>query len=159
MRARSLTRVRVRETVHTGWLPNSDCMRLPLIVLALVLAALAAGCLQASPSATPTPTPSLARYAPGDLLRGDLMGAGFDGPNATPAGAAIAIMEYQPAPDQYIYSLVQPALGGWAYVYPSGDFVTRMGRDRATFESYRLERIGHVDLAVIEGPLNATAAR
>ncbi len=159
MRARSLTRVRVRGTVHTVWLPYSDCMRLTFIVLALVLAALGAGCLQASPPATPTPTPSLARYAPGDLFRGDLVGAGFDDPNATPAGAAIAVVEYQSALDQYIYTLVQPVSGGWAYVYPSGDFVTRMGRDRATFESYRLERIGHVDLAAIEGPPNATAAR
>ncbi|MEN6341000.1 MAG: hypothetical protein ABFC89_00405 [Methanospirillum sp.] len=132
-------------------------MRLTLIVLALLLAVLVAGCIDASPSATPTPTPSLARYSPGDLLRGDLVGAGFDEPNATPAGAAIVVLEYQPKADQYIYTLVQPPAEGWQYVYPSGDFVTRMGRDRTTFEAYRLERIGHVDLSAIRGPPNATA--
>ena len=134
-------------------------MRLPLIALALVLAALAAGCLQSSPSAAPTPTPPEARYVPGDLLRGDLVGAGFDDPNGTPADAAIAIIEYQPASGYYVYTLVQPVTGGWAYIYPSGDFVMRLARDRSTFESYRLERIGHVDVPAIEGPRNGTAPR
>jgi hypothetical protein len=134
-------------------------MRLSLTALALVLAALAAGCLQVSPPATPIPTPSLARYAPGDLFRGDLSGAGFDDPDGTPPGAAIAVIDYQPSQDEYVYSLVQPVSGGWAYVYPSGDFVMRLARDRATFESYRLERAGHVDLAAIEGPPNATLPR
>jgi hypothetical protein len=134
-------------------------MRLHLIALARVLAVLAAGCLGSPPSAAPAPTPALARYAPGDLLRGDLSGAGFDDPNGTPVGAAIAIIEYQPASDQYVYTLVQPVHEGWAYVYPSGDFVMRMARDRSTFESYRLDRVGHVDLAAIEGPPNGTATR
>jgi hypothetical protein len=136
-------------------------MRPSFIALALVLVALAvlaAGCLQSSPSGMPTPTPSAARYSPGDLLRGDLVGAGFDGPNGTPAGSAIVVLEYQPSPNQYVYTLVQPASGGWAHVYPSNDWVMRMNRDRATFESYRLERVGHVDLAAIKEPTNATPA-
>jgi len=131
-------------------------MRLPLIALALVLAVLAAGCLQSSPPVASTPTPTELRYAPGDLFRGDLAGAGFDDPNGTPADGAIVIIEYQSVPDEYIYSLVRPVPGGWAYVYPSGDFVTRLARDRSTFESYRLERIGHVEVPAIEGPRNAT---
>lgn len=129
------------------------------MALALVLAVLVAGCLQPSPPAVPTPAPADARYAPGDLLRGDLVGAGFDEPNGTPDGAAIAIVEYQPQLDEYVYTLVQPSSGGWAYVYPSGDFVARLARDRATFESYRLERIAHVDVTGIAGPPNATASR
>ncbi len=136
-----------------------ECMRLAPIAIALVLAALAAGCLGSSPSAAPTPTLAEARYVPGDLLRGDLAGAGFDDPNGTPAGAAIAIIEYRPMSGEYVYTLVQPVTGGWAYVYPAGDFVMRLARDRSTFESYRLERIGHVDLPAIEGPPNATAPR
>lgn len=101
--------------------------------------------------------PADTRYAPGDLLRGDLAGAGFDDPNSVPAGTAIVIIEYRLVPGEYVYSLVQPVAGGWAYVYQSGDFVMRLARDRSTFESYRLERIGHVDLPAIEGPPNATA--
>ena len=127
-------------------------MRLPLIALALVLAVIAAGCLQPSPAPTPTPTPAEPRYAPGDLLRGDLAAAGFDDPNGTPADTAIVVIAYQPVPGEYVYTLVRPVPGGWAYVYPSGDFVTRLARDRATFESYRLERIGHVEVPAIEGP-------
>ena len=134
-------------------------MRLLTMAFALVLAVLVAGCLQPSPPAVPTPTPADTRYAPGDLLRGDLAGAGFDEPNGTPDGAAIAIVEYQPRWDEYVYSLVVPASDGWAYVYPSGDFVMRLARDRATFESYRLERIAHVDVTAIAGPPNATASR
>lgn len=129
------------------------------MAFALVLAVLVAGCLQPSPPAVPTPTPADTRYAPGDLLRGDLAGAGFDDPNGTPDGAAIAIVEYQPQLDEYVYTLVLPASGGWAYVYPSGDFVVRLARDRATFESYRLERIAHVDVTAIEGPPSETASR
>lgn len=134
-------------------------MRPATIALALVLAVLVAGCAQSSQPATPTPTPSEERYAPGDLLRGDLAGAGFDDPNGTPAGAAIVVIEYQQVPDEYVYSLVQPVSEGWAYVYPSGDFVLRLARDRLTFESYRLERIGRVDPPTIEGPANASAPR
>ena len=129
------------------------------MAFALVLAILVAGCLQPSPPAVPTPTPADTRYAPGDLLRGDLFGAGFDDPNGTPADAAIAIVEYQPSSDEYVYTLVLPSSGGWAYVYPSGDFVVRLARDRATFESYRLERIAHVEVTAIEGPPNTTASR
>jgi len=131
-------------------------MRLPLIALALLISILAAGCLGSSPSATPTPTPAPSRYAPGDLLQGELVGAGFDDPNGTPGGAAIVVIAYQPVPGEYAYTLVQPVPNGWAYVYPSGDFVMRLNRDRETFESYRLERIGHVDLPAIHGP-SATA--
>jgi hypothetical protein len=134
-------------------------MRLFIIALALVLAVLVAGCLQPSTPAAPTPTPPEPRYAPGDLLRGDLAGAGFDDPNGTPADAAIVIIAYQPVPGEYVYTLVRPAPGGWAYVYPSGDFVTRLARDRATFESYRLERIGHVEVPAIEGPPGTSTPR
>ncbi|NLX48815.1 MAG: hypothetical protein GXY82_02850 [Methanospirillum sp.] len=107
----------------------------------------------------PTPTPADTRFASGDLLHGDLAGAGFDDPNGTPAEAAIVILEYQPQLDEYIYTLVQPADGGWRYMYPSGDFVMRMARDRSTFESYRLERIAHVDIRAIAGPPDTTASR
>lgn len=136
-----------------------EYMRLPLIALALMVAVLAAGCLQSSPSAAPTSTPAEAQYVPGDLLRGDLAGAGFDDPNGTPAGAAIVIIDYQPAPDEYVYTLVEPVAGGWAYIYPSGDFVMHLARERVTFESYRLERIGHVDVPAIEGPPETSAPR
>jgi hypothetical protein len=134
-------------------------MRPATIALALIFAVIVAGCAQPPQPATPTPTPSEERYAPGDLLRGDLAGAGFDDPNGTPAGAAIVVLEYQQVPDQYVYSLVQPVSGGWAYVYPSGDFVQRLTRDRSILESYRLERIGRVDPPTIEGPANASVPR
>ena len=94
-----------------GWPRYLGCMRLPLIALALVVAVLAAGCLDEPVPATPTPSPAEARYAPGDLLRGDLAAAGFDDPTSIPAGAAIAIIEYQPALDEYVYTLVQPVPG------------------------------------------------
>jgi hypothetical protein len=134
-------------------------MRPATIALALALAVLVAGCAQQPAPVSPTPTPSEERYAPGDLLRGDLAGAGFDDPNGTPADAAIVVIEYHQVPDEYVYSLVQPVPAGWAYVYPSGDFVLRLTRDRLTFESYRLERIGRVDPPEIKGPPNASASR
>lgn len=126
-----------------------------LAVIALVLATLAGGCLgdfTPATTSTPIPTPVPGRYAPGDLLQGDLSGAGFDDPRGTPAGAAIVILEYRPVPGEYVYSLVRPEAGGWAYVYPSGDFVSTIARDRSTFESYRLERTGSVDLREVHAP-------
>ena len=135
-------------------------MRLSLIALALVLVALAGGCLQQPGPIPPTPTPVDGRYAPGDLLRGDLVAAGFDDTNRTPADVAIVILSSgHPVSGEYVYTLVRPVPGGWAYVYLSDDWIVRMGRDRAVFESYRLERIGHVDLAAIGEPTNATASR
>ena len=135
-------------------------MRLPLIALALVVAVLAAGCLQSSPSADADFHAGRGAVRPRATCSGaTLPAAGFDDPNGTPAGAAIVIIEYQPVPGEYVYTLVQPVAGGWAYVYPSGDFVTRLTRDRATFESYRLERIGRVDVPAIEGPPDMSPLR
>lgn len=134
-------------------------MRLPIIALALILAALAAGCLQPSQPAAPTPTFAEPQYTPGDLLRGDLAGAGFDDPNGTPAAAAIVVIAYQPIPGEYVYTLVRPVPGGWAYVYPPDDWETRLARDRATFEAFRLERVGQIEVAAVQPPGNTTAPR
>ena len=134
-------------------------MRYCLIAIVLVLAALTAGCLQPSPSPVPTPVPAESRYAPGDLLTGDLAGAGFDEPNGTPDGAAIVVLEYRPVPGEYVYTLVQPVPEGWAYVYPSGDFISTLARDRSTFESYSLARSGSVDLREIRAPPADAAPR
>jgi hypothetical protein len=134
-------------------------MRPPLIALALVLAVLAAGCVQEpGDDVTPTPEPVETRYAPGDLLRGDLAGAGFDDPNGTPADAAIVVLEYRSVPGEYVYTLVRPVPEGWAYVYPSGDFVATLARDRETFEAYRLEQAGRIDLRDVRSP-SGTASR
>ena len=135
-------------------------MRPPLFALALILAVLAAGCaVTPAVPATPTPEPAPARYAVGDMLRGDLVGAGFDDPNGTSPGAAIVILDYRPVPGEYVYTLVQPVSGGWAYTYPSGDFVQTLARDRTTFESYPLSPAGTVDLRDVRSPPNATAPR
>lgn len=137
-----------------------EYMRSLPIALALALAVLVAGCaIPTSGPATPTPEPAPARYAVGDLLRGDLAVAGFDDPNGTPPGAAIVIIDYRPVPGEYVYTVVQPVPGGWAYIYPSGDFVETLVRDRTTFESYRLEPAGTVDLRDVQSPPNATAPR
>jgi hypothetical protein len=135
-------------------------MRPPLIALALLFAILAAGCTGTPPvPTTPTLKPAPARYAVGDLLRGELARAGFDDPNGTPPGAAIVILDYRPVPGEYVYTVVQPVPGGWAFAYPSGDFVATLARDRTTFESYGLEPAGTVDLRDVESPPNGTAPR
>ncbi len=132
-------------------------MRTVLIVLSLALLLLAAGCTTPSPpGATPTVAPAEPRYAAGDLLKGDLVVAGFDDPNGTPNGTAIVVLAYQPVPGQYVYTLVRPEAGGWVYVYPSDDFATRLARDRAVFEAYPLEPIGHVEVARILPAASAT---
>jgi hypothetical protein len=125
-------------------------MRIAVVALSLLIVALSgAGCLQSNAPGTPTPTAATSRYAVGDLLTGNLSAAGFDDPNGTPGGAAIVILEYQPAPGQYVYTLVAPVSGGWAYVYPSNDWTARLARDRTVFEAFRLERTGHIQLAEI----------
>ena len=132
-------------------------MRTGLIALSLVLLLLAAGCTSpASPGATPTAVSAEPRYAAGDLLRGDLAAAGFDDPNGTRAGAAIVVLSYEPVPGQYIYTLVRPVAGGWEYVYPAGEWTTRLARDRTAFEAYPLELAGYVEVArVLPAPTTA----
>jgi|GEM_PF-722859 len=126
-------------------------MRTLALLVSLAFLLLASGCTTSPSPGMITPLPSAGpRYEAGDLLGGDLVEAGFDDPNGTPAGAAIVVLEYQALPGQYVYTLVRPVEGNWMYVYPAGDWTKRLSRERTVFEGYRLEIVGYVQVGRIQ---------
>ena len=126
-------------------------MRTPLLLLFLMLMLLAPGCsTPSSPGEIPLTLTAEPRYGAGDLLKGDLVRAGFDDPNKTHAGAAIVVLEYRPQPGQYVYTLVRPTDQGWAYVSPADDWTMHLTRERMVFEGFRLDKSGYVEVGKIQ---------
>lgn len=68
------------------------------------------------------------------------------------------VLEYQSQPGQYVYTLVQPVDGGWAYIYPADDWATRLARERAVFEGYRLDVAGYVQVGQLHPATTAKAS-
>ncbi len=126
-------------------------MRTPILLLFLTLMLLAPGCsTPSSPGEIPLTPTTEPRYGAGELLKGDLVVAGFGGPNNTHAGAAIVVLEYRSQPGEYVYTLVRPTDRGWAYISPADDWTMHLTRERMVFEGYRLDKSGYVDVGKIQ---------